>query len=216
MIFGCTYVCGTVSYDPAGMEPADLRPCTGTIAASGGSRSGWPNQTRKCRVRQSSRPDSGAPWTSVRARGRPTGSVGSHSICDRRRGRLELERVRQHTSPTGCRKRHPRALRVDRSPRYESPRGPAPVVAQPRGGTCESCPLHGRRVRRQRSAPWPNSARPVLARSLEVASIRAAAIPPSGRLSPSDRSGHARGPAGRGRAPMQRGCSRRSPRPGLT
>ncbi len=76
-------------------------------------------------------------------------------------------------------------------------RGPAPVVAQARGGTCESCPLHGRRVRRQRSAPWPNSARPVLARSLEVASIRAVAIPPSGRLSPSGTSSHAA--RGRGR-----------------
>lgn len=43
------------------------------------------------------------------------------------------------------------------------------------------------------SAPWPNSGRPVLARSLEAASIRAAAIPPAVALPVSDSSSHETG-----------------------
>jgi hypothetical protein len=57
-----------------------------------GPASGWPNQPfesvgRDSRVRARLR----APWSSVRARSRPTGSARSRPICDRRRGCLELE-----------------------------------------------------------------------------------------------------------------------------
>jgi hypothetical protein len=35
LIFGCTYVCGAVPYDPAGMEPADLVSALQLVGAAG-------------------------------------------------------------------------------------------------------------------------------------------------------------------------------------